>query len=440
MSGTRFLVATVLVVVALTTPTAARGGAPTTPLVRASVDSRERQADALSLEPSLSGNGRFVAFHSGATNLVPGDTNGYGEIFVRDLLAGRTVRASIADDESQGNRFSLTQDISDSGRFVAFGSSASNLVAGDTNNLPDTFVRDLATGHTTRVSVSSNGTQGREGGSSAPSLSGSGRVVAFYSIASNLVRGDTNEVADVFVHDRWSRRTTRVSVDSAGAQADGQSAIYSGPALDRAGRLVAFESEATNLVPGDTNAWQDVFVHDRSTGRTQRVSLSSRGVQGDGESYWPSISADGRFVAFASKAGNLVRGDTNGVWDIFVRDLIAGVTSRVSLSGSGVQGNADSFSPSLSATGRYVAFWSYADSLTPGDSNRVADVFVHDRATGRTRLVSTGVGPGDGDSILPAISDDGHVVAFESAATTLVPGDTNDVPDVFVSGWVSGDR
>jgi len=401
-------------------------------VVRVSVSSRGTEANDLSLEPSVSGNGRFVAFHSGASNLVPGDTNGFGEIFVRDLVTGRTVRASMADDGSQPDWFSLLQDISEDGRFVAFGSSATNLVRGDTNDLPDVFVRDLMTNRTTRVSVASDGSQGREGGSGSPALGGDGRIVAFYSIASNLVRGDANAVADVFVHDQWATRTTRVSVDSRGREANAQSGVYSGPSVDRAGRLVAFESDASNLVPNDTNGLQDVFVHDRGTGQTRRVSLSSRGMQGDGESYWPAVSADGRHIAFASKASNLVPGDTNGKWDIFVRDLATRRTTRVSIVGNGDQGNGSSYSPSLSATGRYVAFWSYAENLVAGDTNRVADVFVHDRVTGQTRMVSTGAG-GNGESLLPAISDDGRVVAFESAATNLVPRDTNGVPDIFAA-------
>src|SRR5205814_1263965 len=194
------------------------------------------------------------------------------------------------------------------GRFVAFAAWARNLAPGDTNGFGDVFVHDRGTGVTERLSVDGAGTEANDT-IHQPAISADGRFVAFVSAATNLVPGDTNGLSDVFVHDRRTRRTERVSVDSAGTQADGASAS---PALSADGRFVAFSSSATNLVPGDTNGQADVFVHDRRTGTTERVSVDSAGTGANGWSERPSISADGRFVAFCSYATNLVPRDTNG--------------------------------------------------------------------------------------------------------------------------------
>ena len=188
--------------------------------------------------------------------------------------------------------------------------------------------------------------------------------------------GDTNEAGDVFVHDLTTGQTVRVSVDSAGTQGNDTS---SNPSLSATGRVVAFQSFATNLVAGDTNEVSDVFVHDRRTGQTVRVSVDSAGIQGNSSSFDPSISANGRWVAFQSFATNLVAGDTNGDRDIFVHDLTTGETTRVSVNSAGLQGNSESFFASISATGRVVAFTSEASNLVVEDTNGDSDVFVHYR-------------------------------------------------------------
>ena len=208
-------------------------------------------------------------------------------------------------------------------------------------------------GDTMRVSLASDGTQGN-GGSGYPSISTDGRYVAFYSGASNLVSGDTNNKGDVFVHDQQSGQTERVSVASDGTQGIGDSLD---PSISADGRYVAFSSWANNLVSGDTNIKPDVFVYDRQSEQTTRVSVTSDGTQGNGYSERPSISADGRYVAFDSIASNLVSGDT-GHEDVFVHDLQSGQTERVSVASDGTQGNDDSWYPSISADGRYVAFYS----------------------------------------------------------------------------------
>jgi tricorn protease-like protein len=203
---------------------------------------------------------------------------------------------------------------------------------------------------------------------------------------------------------------------------------------------VAFESQADNLVAGDGNGTADVFVHDRQTGTTTRVSLHTDGTEGNGESHSPSISGDGRYIAYESFADNLVAGDGNSFWDIFVHDLQTGITTRVSKDLAGIQGNGHSYSPSISADGRYVAFESFANNLVVGDGNVTADVFVHDRQTGATTRVSVDLDgvEGNGNSNNPSISADGSFVTFQSDADNLVAGDTNIAPDIFVDDLQAG--
>jgi len=228
---------------------------------------------------------------------------------------------------------------------------------------------------TERVSVDSSGAQG-DAGSGRPSLSADGRYVAFASDATDLVAGDTNGRTDVFVHDRQSGVTERISVDSAGAQGNGPSGD---PSISADGRHVAFHSDATDLVVGDTNGRTDVFVHDRETGVTERVSVDSGGAQGNGSCFEPSLAEHGRFVAFWGRADNLVPGDTNSSWDIFVHDRVTGITERISVDSSGVEANSWSFYPSSSVDGQVVAFSTGADNLVAGDTNGHSDVFVHER-------------------------------------------------------------
>ncbi|WP_218110671.1 TolB-like translocation protein [Ostreibacterium oceani] len=396
---------------------------------RVSVDSLGTEGDRDSFSSSISADGRYVAFQSFATNLVAGDTNGTTDIFVHDTQTGATTRVSVDSLGTEGDSFSTIPSISADGRYVAFNSRATNLVAGDTNGTLDVFVHDTQTGNTTRVSVDSSGVEA-DGYSSDPSISADGRYVAFTSTATNLVAGDANGNTDIFVHDTQTGDTTRVSVDSVGTEGDG---LSQSPSISADGRYVAFTSNATNLVTGDTNGTDDIFVHDTQTGATTRVSVDSLGTEGDSFSTIPSISADGRYVAFQSFATNLIAGDTNGYDDIFVHDTQTGVTTRVSVDSSGVEGNSHSYSPSISADGRYVAFESYATNLAAGDTNGIADVFVHDTQTGVTTRVSvdsSGV-EGDNDSLNPSISADGRYVAFDSVATNLVAGDTNNNLDVF---------
>jgi Tol biopolymer transport system component len=400
------------------------------PTMRVSVASDGTGANNHSQIPSVSADGRYVAFCSNASNLVSDDTNDVADIFLHEYLTGQTTRVSVTSDGIQANAGSDSPFISADGRYVTFTSIARNLVSGDTNGYADVFVHDRQTAQTTRVSVSSAGAQANNG-SWSPSISADGRYIAFHSLASNLVSGDTNAYMDAFVHDRQTGQTTRVSLSSGGVQTNAGS--YN-PSISADGRYVAFRSEASNLVVGDTNLAPDIFVHDRQTGQTSRVSMSSGGVQANGSSTNPSISADGRYVAFRSHASNLVIKDLNDHADIFVHDRHTGETTRVSVAAIDLQANGESSAPSISANGRYVAFYSAASNLVNGDTNAVNDVFVYDRLGGQTMRVSvTSKGTqANGFSDYPSISACGRYVAFRSGASNLVSGDTNGVADVFV--------
>lgn len=393
--------------------------------------------------PSLSADGRFVAFYTSASNMVPGDTNEVWDVFVRDRETGATERVSLGVDGAEGNDSSVWPSISADGTRVAFHSRASNLVPGDTNQTWDIFVRDLVSGTTERVSVASDGSEGF-GISLSPSISGDGRSVAFHSGAPDLVPGDPIEGSyDVFVHDLETGTTERVSEGIGGTPPDSES--YS-PSVSADGQYVAFYSYASNLVAdADTNGAMtpDVFVRDLETGTTERVSEDSDGAQGNSYSMRPAISAQGDHVAFYSAASNLVPWDTNGFDDVFVHDLATGRTERVSVGDDGTEGEKVSTNPSISADGRYVAFDSRAEDFVAEDSNEAYDVFVRDRELGTTERVSVatdgtqatprpGVGPWDADSNYPSMSQDGRHVAFWSVASNLVPGDTNDRHDVFI--------
>jgi Tol biopolymer transport system component len=399
---------------------------------RVSVKSDGKQANGSSSDSSISANGRYVAFDSVASNLVAKDTNGTVDVFVRDRSTGKTKRVSVRSDGKQGKGYSYSPSISANGRYVAFVSGAKNLVARDTNGTEDIFVHDRVTKKTTRVSVKSNGKEANGGNSFDPSISADGRVVAFESDASNLVARDTNGRDDVFVHDRVTKKTTRVSVKSNGKQGTGGNSFS--PSISADGRYVAFTSFAPNLVAKDTNGRLDVFVHDRVTKKTTRVSVTSDGAEGTGESLRPSISANGRYVAFPSYASDLVAGDEKGFVDVFVRDRVAKKTTRVSVRSDGAEGTGESYEPSISADGRHVAFMSYATNLVAGDTNEAGDVFVHDRVTGKTSRVSVtsdGTEGNGGNSSFASISANGRFVAFMSQAD-LVAEDTNEVGDIFV--------
>ena len=405
------------------------------PLVteRVSVATDGRQSNQLSFLSALSADGRFVAFWTQADTLVPGDPGLNADVFVRDWKRDRTELVSVGMGGVQSNGYSEDAAISANGRFVAFESDASNLVPDDTNT-NDVFVRDRQRGVTERVSVGAGGVQ-LNGLSVDPAISGDGRFVAFVSNAANAPGGDGSSVSRIYLRDRAEGTTELVSVGPGGVLPDRFQTRR--PALSDGGRYIVFLSDATNLVPGDTNGTQDVFVRDRVARTTTRANVGPGGVQAVGDTCGlisPNISANGRYVAFTSGASNLVAGDTNGRCDVFVRDQVERTTTRISVATNGTQGNGDSFTGQIYGNGRYVAFSSRAGNLVPGDTNRKFDAFVRDRRTGTTTRVSLGASgrQANGGSSEVRIAADGRIVAFGSRATNLVPGDTNGVSDLFV--------
>jgi len=388
------------------------------------------QGDGDSYPSYISTDGRYVVFVSDATNLVSGDTNECMDVFVRDLAEEQTIRVSVASDGSQANDESGGASISADGRYVVFHSWATNLAAGDTNAVCDVFLRDLETETTTRVSLATDGTQGN-GDSQFPTVSTDGRYVAFESEADTLVAGDTNGFKDIFLRDLDTPLTTRVSLGPVGAQGDNKSfpGFISGD-----GQYVVFTSDAGNLVAGDTNGWADVFVRDVAGAETTRVSVHTDGTQGNHESLVFSVSADGRYVAFTSYATNLVDVDVGMAEQTYVRDRQANETEVVSVASDGTPGNGGSSKPYVSADGRYVAFESAASNLVPGDTNEFQDVFVRDRVaavTERENVSTDGVQAG-ADCSGPSISGDGNYLVFDSMASNLVADDTNDFSDIFL--------
>jgi Tol biopolymer transport system component len=386
-------------------------------------------------EGSLTSDGRLVVFGSWASDLVVGDLNGHQDVFLRDRVTGVTELVSVSGAETQGDGASFTGVVSGDGRFVAFYSAATNLVAGDTNGQADIFVRDRQAGTTTRVSVATGGAQALGGPANQPFISEDGRYVAFVSLATNLVAGDTNAVYDVFRHDRETGTTIRVSVSDAEAQMASSGAFV--PTMTADGRFVTFTSASANLVVGDGNGDSDVFVRDVVAGTTSRVSVSSSGGDADGYGSFGHIAADGRYVAFLSDAGNLVAGDTNGVDDVFVRDLQTGTTERVSVSLDELQSFGATFvwEPKITPDGRFVVFSSDAADLVDDDVVGTRDGFVRDRSTGITFRVSiaTDGSRGAGNGRVAAISDDGSVVVVKADANlTLTSTDTNAHEDVYV--------
>ena len=329
---------------------------------------------------SISADGNLVAFTSLAV-LIPGGTLDRRDAYLRNRQAGVTQRVSVGPCNglfcSKSNGFSETPQISAGGRFVVFSANASNLVRGDTNGRDDVFLRDRRTNTTERVSMGASGVQGNDH-SRNPSISADGRFVAFKSLASNLVPGDTNGAWDIFIRDRQLGTTSLASVRCVGGGFCTVGNTWSQLATISAdGRFVVFSSGASNLVSGDTNGIGDAFVFERATLKITRVSLGTLGSQANGITYSSGISSDGRYVVFTSKASNLVLSDTNGADDAFVYDRQNNITTRVSVNTKEVQGNHDSGAPSISADGRFVAFESKAPPTLSQVIRTIASIFSY---------------------------------------------------------------
>jgi len=426
-------------------------------LERASVSSTGEQlvwselTDGQSRGASISNDGRYIVFGSDAENIRVAEFAESPELHVYDRDTDRTrPLVTFQGDTLAAYADTGHVDMSGDGNWVAYSSRAVFLINNDTNFSDDIFVTNRSNGQTERVSVASNGDEA-EYPSYNPAISGDGRYVAFQSLETFGDETDTNNGVDVFVHDRDLNTTTRVSVSSTGQQAN--DAWVQFPDISDDGRYVVFETSDSNLVEDDTNICQgagqmgqiftfpcnDVFIHDRQSGETKRVSVTASGGEVTGVSTTTSISANGRFVVFQSGATAFIANDSNDAIDIYLKDMLTGKVERVSVSSDDEQANDGSWNPEISANGRFVTFESRATNLDPADTNDHIDVFVHDRVSGVTKMLSVcacGICSND-LSQRPAINGDGRVIAFESDATNLLVGlgDTNSTVDVFLHEW-----
>lgn len=407
---------------------------------RLSVSSSGEQGDAGSYGPAVSGDGGVTAFVSNATNLVAGDTNNRCDTFVRDAASRTTSRVSVtaAGEESRdGFQCGSTPAISADGRFVAFVSDASDLVPGDANGQLDVFVRDRLASTTRRVSVSSSGVEA-DGNSFDPAISADGRVVAFSSGARNLVDGRSVFDSGVYVHELGTGATELVS----GGPTYGTTGSSYQPSLSADGRYVAFASQSA-LIEADTNLRTDAYVFDRETAALSRVSVASDEDQGDLGSRGsedPAISADGRHVAFTSDARDLVPGVDRFDMQVYVRDRVEGTTTLASVNANGDEATGDdSLVPAISADGRFVSFHSGANNLYPGHVFDTIDVVVRDIEAATTKAITVGRAAGD-YSLYASLSADGQWIAFGSLASFLVADDSNGTIDVFRRAVTAGDE
>lgn len=341
-------------------------------VLRVSVDSAGNEVHGESLDPTLSDDGRVIAFQSFAPDLVAGDTNGYPDIFVRDLDAGTTERASVSSTLDEANAPSFLSHLSGNGRFVVFESFADNLVTGDSNGQQDVYFHDRTTGETLLVSRGLSGLAGN-GFSFAPRVSRDGSFVSYSSWASDLVPGDRNGAADVFRWERSTGLTIRVS-ELGGVAADQESGVSD---LSANGDMVAFETYATNLHPDDTDVRMDVVVKRISTGEIFLVTAGSTGQAAGGNT--PTIDDQGFRVSFLSSSPEYWPFDDDQSADAFLRDLFTGATTLVSIALDGTSANAAVTAAAVSANGEAAAFVTKADDLVSNDQNGEADAFLRDR-------------------------------------------------------------
>lgn len=382
-----------------------------------------------SYTPSISADGAFVAFVSTATNLVPGTAGSRALVYLLERATGVITLVSRASGGGLPSADCSEVRLSGDGRCVVFSSAAANLVANDNNSSSDVFLYDRVSGQTELISVT--GTSSGNAASDSPAVSADGRYVVFASDASNLVTGDNNGYRDIFLRDRQTHATTRVSVSAGGVQADYTSDL---PSLSSDGRYITYLSGADNLVADTYYPAYHLYLRDRTTGATERLSKTSASAPGNNNCGASSLSADGRFVAFESRASNLVTGDTNKMQDIFLWDRVSRVLQRVSLANQGFQADQDCWSPWITDDGRHVYFFSQSGLFSPEDDNTLYSLFAYDRLGAKlSQLSYNQAGQLALDySFSPTASADGQFVAFDSWAWNLVPGDGNGTRDALL--------
>lgn len=386
---------------------------------------------------SVSGDGTIVVFRSNGENLVQGKTKNKSLIYIRDRVAGTTEKISKGNGDIFSGNFTNSSNsaISADGNVVVFSThdgKSKKVTRGNANKIPkqQIYIFDRATGTTEIISVATDGTKGNAESDHA-AINEDGTVVAFWSRADNLVAGDTNGQEDIFVRDRVAGTTTRVNIATDSTQAN--QFTFFPPSISANGNVIAFASNADNLVAGDTNSREDIFVHDLVTGITTRVNVASDGTQANLFSSGVSMSADGNLIAFGSLASNLIIDDINGFWDYFIHDRTTAITTRINVDNNGSQTNSLGFKPILSADGNTVGFVSILDGLVENDTNGTWDVFVHDRLADTIERVSVATDGAQANDLSAglSLSADGTTVVFKSIADNLVAGDTNNAWDVF---------
>ncbi len=403
------------------------------PTTLVSRKSNSKQSTAPSGEPSISGNGLVIAFGSQAVNQVPARcNNGFNHILVRDQKAHTTTCVSVNSAGNQASQDSHAPAVSSNGQFVAFDSAATDLQGGRCDNgATQVYLRDRVAGTTTCVSVNSSGNQGN-GNSVDAAISSNGQWIAFNSIATDLQASRCdNGFSQVYVRDVAGGKTTCVSVHNNGTQGNGDSFAAS---ISGDGQLVVFQSMATNLSTKCTNGKVHIYIHDLTTDQTNCVSLDSNGNQSTGDNRMPQISANGLFVAFQSDSADLTNRCTNGFKHIYVRDQVQDTTTCISVDNNNTEANNDSFTPVISSDGQWVGFASAATNLTTTRCFNGNDhIFVRDRVNLKTKCASLDSKGKDenGNSLSPSISANGSLVAFESNSTNLVKKDTNGKVDIF---------
>jgi Tol biopolymer transport system component len=393
-----------------------------------------------SYEGTVSNSGRVVAFYSQSTNLGVLDANGNDQVYVRDLRAHTTELVSRDGAGAVGLTGSYYPMLSANGRLLLYYTTAANLAAG-TATASQVVLYDRRTGETTQVSVNEAGDPADKNCNlySTRPFSGNGRYAVFSSLATNLVAGDAAAKADVFLADLRAGTVVRIT-NGLAAEADGDSSY---PSISPNGRWVVYVSKATNLVAGDANAKADVFLYDVKKGTTTLVSVAGNGDPSNGDSgpadeASPAISNNGRLVAFLSKATNLDpdQVDTNGFGDVFLRDLKAGTTKRISIGSAAVQGDDDCGTPTITPSGRTVTYWTYASNLVDATDTIDYDQVVYDvRTGGFTRMLHASAGGAPDDGVYgywSGLSANGRWYACTTNAGNIDPADTNGRYDVYL--------